>query len=249
MQIALLGYGRMGRAVEAVARERGHEMTLTIRAADAPEVGGDELDARLETADVAVDFSTASAVPAHTAWAARAGVDLVVGTTGWEASRDEVLALAREGGIGFLHAPNFSLGAQLLFRLAAVAGSLAASGGYDVHVLETHHRHKADRPSGTALRLAEILTEALPEERGEGDGPADPGPPSVTSIRVGESPGVHVVGLEGPEDRLELRHEARGRRGFARGAVEAAEWLRGRTGVFTLDDLLDERLAGARGAS
>lgn len=147
--------------------------------------------------------------------------------------------------IGLLYGPNFSLGAHLFFRLAELAGELAGRlGQHDVHLVETHHRHKRDHPSGTAKHVADLLVRAVESKQRWEPGPADPDSPEVlqvTSIRAGEVAGVHVVGLDGPDDRIEVKHEARGRRGFARGAVEAAEWLSGRKGYYTIDDLLDDR--------
>lgn len=250
MDIALLGYGRMGRAVEERAGARGHRVVLrTTSEGPVREGVGDDGDASLGDADVAIDFSVGTAVPGHVERAAAAGVPLVVGATGWDDHMDEVEDLVEGAGIGLLFAPNFSLGAHLLFRLASVAGRLAgAVGGYDVHVVETHHRHKLDHPSGTARHLAELLVRAVPDKEGWSGGVVDPPDPStlqVASVRAGEAAGVHVVGLDGADDRIELRHEARGRGGFARGALEAAEWLVGRTGFFTLDDMLNERFESA----
>lgn len=243
MDIALMGYGRMGRAVEERAAERGHRIVHRIRSA------GDEDGAGLEGADVAVDFSVAAAVPANVARAAGAGLDVVVGTTGWEERAEEVRETVEEAGIGLLHSPNFSMGAQLFYRLASLAGRLSdVLGDYDVHVVETHHRHKRDVPSGTARRLAELLVEAVPSKdrwKVGACGPDEPAALGITSVRAGESAGVHVVGLDGRDDRIEVRHEARGRSGFARGALEAAEWLAGRPGWHTLDDMLAERLERA----
>ena len=237
MEIALLGYGRMGKVVEAVAEERGHRIVQRVGAGDG--------DAALD-ADVAIDFSVAGAVPENAARAVRAGVSLVVGTTGWEEREDEVRRAVEEGGIGFLHAPNFSLGAHLFYRLAELAGSLVGVyGDYDVDLSETHHRHKRDHPSGTARRLADLLVATVATKERWVEGPVSPDEPAtlgVTSIRVGEARGTHVVELDGPDDRIEMRHEARSRKGFARGAMEAAEWLAGRAGWFTLDDMLTERL-------
>lgn len=249
MEIALLGYGRMGRAVEKRAEAKGHRVVLRLTSEGAGGESSAGVDAALARADVAVDFSVGGAVPDHVERAAAVGVPLVVGTTGWDDRMDEVRAVVDRAEIGLLHAPNFSLGAHLLFRLASVAGALAgAVGGYDVHVVETHHRHKRDHPSGTARHLADVLVRAVPEKERWSAGVVDPPDPAtlqVASVRVGEEPGVHVVGLDGADDRIELRHEARGRGGFARGAVEAAEWLVGRTGFFTLDDMLNERFESA----
>ncbi len=247
MNVALVGYGRMGRAVEETCREKGHEVVLRLTSESNP--GGEGLTAdALADVDVAIDFSHPDAVVRTVSRVSDHGVDLVVGTTGWLERLDEVRREVEGGRIGLLYAPNFSLGVQLFFRLARAAGRLADGlEEYDVHVSETHHRHKVDHPSGTARHVAEILLEEIGrkgrwEERLPDDGPVDPAVLQVAAVRAGENPGTHAVALEGPEDRLELRHEARGRGGFARGAVAGAEWIRGRNGVFTIDDMLAERL-------
>ena len=244
MKIAIVGYGRMGRAVEEAAEERGHEIVARL---DLPESEGGRGPAAeaLAGADVAIEFSVPDAAPGNVMAAAAAGVDAVVGTTGWYDRLDEVRAAVEDAGTGLVYAPNFSLGTQLFFRLARLAGQLCDRlDEYDAYVLEAHHRHKADHPSGTARKLAELLLAEIARKRswalGPGAGPVDASVLQVSAVRAGEIPGVHVVGLEGPHDRIELRHEARGRAGFARGAVEAAEWVRGRKGVFSLEDMLAE---------
>lgn len=238
MKLAVVGYGRMGHAVEEAAIQRGHEIVArvdgeaTLRealAADPPLAG----------AEVAIEFTTPLAAPVVIQMLARAGIPVVSGTTGWSTRREGVEAAVREAaplGAALLHAPNFSVGVQLFFRLARSVGRLLESvESLDVHVLEVHHRHKLDHPSGTARHLADILVEEVTRkerwEEGLGEGPADPAVLQVASLRSGENAGTHVIGIEGPDERMELRHEARGRSGFARGAVQAAEWLRGRRGV------------------
>ena len=244
MKIALVGYGRMGHAVEEVALERGHEIVARVDPVlDSREVTPESLD----DAEVAIEFSVPGAVTRNIGAIAEAGVDAVVGTTGWHSgAMDKAVAAVEAGGIGLIYAPNFSLGVQLFLRLARSAATLVnALEEYDVHVWEAHHRHKIDHPSGTAIHLADLLIEELDRKGRWSEAPPGGAPDAqvlyVASQRVGETPGTHVVGLEGPDDRIELRHEARGRAGFARGAVEAAEWIRGRPGVFTLDDMLAER--------
>ncbi|MFW6200781.1 MAG: 4-hydroxy-tetrahydrodipicolinate reductase [Gemmatimonadota bacterium] len=247
MKIALLGYGRMGREVESVALQGGHEIVLRVDpdAEDASHLDGDDVDARLSRADAAIDFSVASAVAEHVARAVRAGTNVVVGTTGWEDDMERVRRMVEGSGIGLLYGPNFSLGAHLFFRLAELAGELAGRlGQHDVHLVETHHRHKRDHPSGTAKHVADLLVRVVDGKERWERGPVPPDSSEVlqvTSIRAGEVAGIHVVGLDGADDRIEVRHEARGRTGFARGAIEAAEWLAGRKGYHTIDDLLDER--------
>lgn len=245
MRIALVGYGRMGQTVERVAADWGHEVVARLDLKENPTGGAGLTPEALAGAEVAIEFTVPSAAAQNAARLAQRGVDTVVGTTGWYDRLDEVSRAVEGAGTGLIYAPNFSLGIQLLFRLARAAGRLADElEDYDAYVHEAHHRHKQDRPSGTARRLAEILLEELSAKTswgpGAAEGPADPSILQVTSVRAGEIPGVHVVGLEGPDDRIELRHEARGRLGFARGAVAAAEWIRGRVGVFTLDDMLAE---------
>ncbi len=244
MKIALIGYGRMGRAVEEVAVENGDEIVARVDLDEDP--GGRGLSAeRLAGAEVAIEFTAPAAAAANLRALAACGLDVVCGTTGWLDSLDEVAAAVESAGTGLIHAPNFSLGVQVLFRLARLASRLCDRlNEYDPHVLEVHHRHKLDSPSGTARKLADIvLGEVTRKERwalGASEGPADPSVLQVNAVRAGDSPGVHVLGLDGPDDRVELRHEARSRKGFARGALAAADWIRGRQGVYTLDDLLAE---------
>ncbi|NIP77704.1 MAG: 4-hydroxy-tetrahydrodipicolinate reductase [Gemmatimonadetes bacterium] len=244
MKIALVGYGRMGKAVERVALEAGHEVTARI---DLPDAGSAPLTAEgLNGAEVAVEFTAPTAAADNLEALAAAGVDAVCGTTGWYEELDRVRKAVESAATGLIYAPNFSLGVHAFFRLARAAARLAERlEDWDVHLLEAHHRHKADHPSGTARALAQVLLEEITRKRvwelGPGSGPVDPAILQVTAVRAGSIPGTHSVGLEGPDDRIELRHEARDRGGFARGALAAAEWIRGRKGVFTLDDMLADR--------
>ena len=248
MRIALLGSGRMGTEVHAAATAAGHTVVASLDRA-AMDVADQELAARLSDAEVAVDFSVAQQVPRSVRAAVLAGVDLVVGTTGWSADEVDLTAI-RRAGHGVVYASNFSVGIHVFLRLAREAARLAAAaGGYDVHVEEVHHRHKRDHPSGTAIRVAETLLGEIGAKvrwaPGPPDGPSDPSVLYVTSVRAGEVPGTHVIGLEGEDHRMELRHEARSRAGFAEGAVRSAEWIHGRAGVHTFEevvaDLLDAR--------
>ena len=242
MKLALVGYGKMGRAVERVAMERGHEVVARIDPTlDTREIGAGTLGG----ADVAIEFTVPDAAVDNIAALAAAGVDVVVGTTGWHERLDEAAAAVNAAGTGIVHAANFSLGVNLFLRLARMAARMAdALSEYDVHICETHHRHKIDHPSGTAITLADILIEELAGKESWSatlpDGAPHPQVLYVASERVGETAGSHVVSLEGPDGRIELSHQARTRAGFARGAVAAAEWIRGRSGVFTLDDMLAE---------
>lgn len=250
MKIALVGYGRMGQTVEGVARERGHEVTARV---DGPGelARGLAADPPLGGARVAIEFTGASSAPEAILALAAAGVPVVSGSTGWGERRQEVESGVRghaPRGAALLHAPNFSLGVQLFLRVARVAARLADRlDELDLHVLEVHHRHKADHPGGTARLLADLVVEEVSRKsswaEGAPEGPADPGVLQVDAVRVGENPGTHILGIEGPDDRIELRHEARGRGGFARGAVLAAEWMEGRTGVCRVEEWLDDRFS------
>jgi len=247
MKLALLGHGRMGQAAEMAALERGHEVTLILDEFSNEGGAGITSDA-LGGARVAIDFSVSSAVHDNIRHAADHGVNVVVGTTGWDEEREAIEGLVRETGTGLLSAPNFSIGMLLFTRVVQSAIRLLNQvEDYDVHVSETHHRHKADHPGGTARRLADLVVHELDRKTRwtselREETPIDAEELQVTVARVGSVPGVHAVGIEGPEDRIELRHEARGRAGFARGAVLAAEWLEGRSGVFTMSDVMKELL-------
>jgi 4-hydroxy-tetrahydrodipicolinate reductase len=240
MKVALLGYGRMGHEVEAACRAQGHEVVAVVDDHAGATRGS------LEGAEVAIDFTTPEAALPNIVRASGLGLDLVVGTTGWYNRLEEARAVVQKAGTGLVWAANFSLGVQLFLRLAREAGRLVdALGEYDVAVHEVHHRHKVDHPSGTAIRIAEALVESVKRKErwaaGPPEGAPDPRVLWVSSARAGEVPGTHVVSLEGPDDSIELRHTARGRSGFARGAVAAAAWIRGRKGFFGIEDMLGER--------
>lgn len=240
MKLALIGYGRMGHAVEEVAQERGHDVVARL------DLDDPITQASLAGAQVAIDFTLPDAVVANAHRVVEAEVSLVIGTTGWYESMDEVRAAFQSAGSGCIWAPNFSLGVQLFLRLAREAGRLAdVLEEYDVHIHEAHHRHKVDHPSGTAIHLAEVLLETLGRKTSWREEPAegvpDPAVLWVSSARTGEVPGTHEVVLEGPADSVVVRHTARGRDGFARGAVAAAEWVKGKKGFFSIDDMLAER--------
>lgn len=240
MKIAIVGPGRMGRAAAEAARGTGHEIVATLGR-------GDYIDeASLAGAEVAIEFSTPSAAPGNLVRLAQSGIDVACGTTGWSDRAAEVGEAVSRAGTGLLVAPNFSLGVAAFTRLARHAAELAAGvPEYDVHLHEAHHRHKRDHPSGTARTLADAVVSALDRKAswrvGPPDGTPDPAVLYVSVTRAGEIAGTHVVAFEGPHDRIELRHEARDRGAFARGAVEGALWIRGRAGVFGLDDWLRDR--------
>lgn len=219
--IAIIGNGRMGRAVEALATASGVPVRAVI-GRDTP-IGR----ATLAGADVAIEFTG----PHSAVTNARACIDarcpVVVGSTGWSGELDALSCYVHEHDGALLWAPNFSLGVYALTQLARTAGAAFASlPEFGAHLVETHHVAKKDAPSGTALQLARVLRDALLRDV------------PITSIRVGSVPGTHEIIFDGPFEQVRLIHEARDRRVFAEGALLAARWLVGRRGVFTLDDVL-----------
>ena len=222
MRVLIVGYGRMGRLVESLCPEFGIEVagTVDIDDANAPE--------RWPAADVAIDFSVPDAVPGNLRRLAARGTNVVIGTTGWGAHEAELRGEAEVERIGVVAAPNFALGVNLFAALAGRAAELfGRQAGFGAWIHEAHHAAKKDAPSGTAL-----LLEAVLREHGY-DRPID-----VSSTRAGSIPGTHTIGFDAAGETVTLTHSARDRSGFARGALAAAQWVNGRTGWFTMRDVL-----------
>lgn len=244
LSVTCCGSGRMGSLVAAIARERGHEVRVLDSKSNA---GGAGLSREaLRGVDVVVEFSVASSALDNVRRAALAGCPIVLGATGWDrepGATDALRRIQEETGVGLLWSPNFSLGMHLFRKVVEEAASLlAADAELDAWIEEAHHAGKADHPSGTALLLARAILDRVPRKTGlltslpEGPVPRDL--LLVASARGGHQPGLHRVVLDGAEESITLVHEARSRRAFALGAVRAAEWLAGRRGWFTLDDML-----------
>jgi 4-hydroxy-tetrahydrodipicolinate reductase len=253
MNVAIVGYGGMGREVEAVLKDRGHQVTARVDPAQAGADARELTEGIARDSDVAIEFSHAGAVLENARTYARRGLSAVVGTTGWMSQLDELKKILEGGRIGYLYGSNFSIGAHLFFALAAAATELAnPCPEYDLMGWEVHHRHKKDSPSGTALTLARIVTgkstrktKVVTEKL---DRPPAPDELHFASVRGGEVPGTHTLLLDSAFDTIELTHRARSRGGFALGAVRAAEWLAGRKGLFEVNDFIREMLEGERGA-
>ena len=234
MKLALFGQGGMGSLVEARSREAGYEITAVFTDRDAQRAVG-EIAAALKGADVAVDFSVGAAVPDHVRASVKAGVPLVEGTTGWAKELDAVRRIVTDGKGALVYGANFSIGVNLFYRIvAAAAQQLGRDPTYGAFIEEAHHVRKNDAPSGTALKLKEIVAKVF------GDGV------SVASTRAGNIPGTHRVGFDGIADQILLTHTARSREGFAAGALLAARWIVGRKGVYEFADVLDEMLGPGR---
>ncbi|MGE5126622.1 MAG: 4-hydroxy-tetrahydrodipicolinate reductase [Betaproteobacteria bacterium] len=227
MRLLIVGRGRMGRIVEQLAPQYGFELAGVLEEDSNPEGAGVTAE-RCRGVDVAVDFSTAEATLATAPRLAALGVNLVVGSTGWQAREAELRAAVAASGVGAVVSANFSRAANLLEALVERAGGLFASAdSYGAFIHEAHHKAKKDAPSGTALMLRRAL------ERG-----GYPLPVDVSSTRAGWIPGTHTVGFDGPAETLTLAHSVRDRATFAHGALEAARWVVGRRGWFTMKDVL-----------
>ena len=230
MKVALIGYGVMGRLIESIAMAKGHEITSRI---DEPEtsLSADELAQKLSGSDAAIEFSVPDAVLRNVEACMKAGVPLVEGTTGWHDHISSVRSLVEDHDGAFVFGANFSIGVNLFYRVVAHAAELFARfDDYEVFVEEQHHSRKLDAPSGTALKLKDLVSKSYT------------GDFSVTSTRAGNIPGTHRVGFDGTADQVLLEHSARSREGFATGAVVAAEWIIGRKGFWEFDEVIEEVL-------
>lgn len=229
MNIALSGYGNMGKEVERVVLTARKHTILPIE--------------DIKKADVVIDFTSPEVVLRNIKMAAEAGKNMVVGTTGWYDHLDDVTKIVRKNGIGLIYGQNFSVGANIFFQAVAHATKLASAfGDYDVYGFEIHHTGKKDSPSGTALRTAqEILKNSRTKkvlETGRLDRQRKPDELHFASIRGGRNPGFHEVVFDSGADSITLSHSAHNRSGFAEGAVLAAEFIHGKKGLYTFDDVM-----------
>ncbi len=231
MKLALFGYGAMGQLVAAGARKGGDEIGVVLKSNDG-ELPVDQLAEKLSSHDVAIDFSIGDAVMKNVQACALAHVPLVEGTTGWKQHEPTAKQLMTEHSGAMVYGANFSVGVNLFYRIAKQAAALfSAVDGYAPFIEEAHHNRKRDAPSGTALKLRDIMKEHL--------GPDIP----TSSTRAGYIPGTHRVGFDSEADQILLTHTARSRQGFANGALLAAHWIVGRTGVFEFSDVIEELIA------
>jgi 4-hydroxy-tetrahydrodipicolinate reductase len=238
MRIAVVGYGRMGHEVEAVLRDRGHEPIIVDR----------DIPGFPEACPVGIDFTRSDAVVANARAALEKGSRYVIGTTGWGDQEGELKALVERHQGGIVHAANFALGVNLFYKIVREAASLLSLfPDYDPYVLERHHRQKKDAPSGTAKVLARIVAESGGPRRApamEVQGGLPDEQFHVSSVRAGGIVGEHTVGFDSGGDEILLEHRTRNRRGFALGAVLAAEWIAPRRGFHSFEAVLDDLAAG-----
>lgn len=236
MNLLILGRGKTGSLAAEVARERGHTVRV-FGSAENHHARGLTAET-LHQVDVVIDFTNPEAALENIRACLSARKNIVVGTTGWYAALPEIQREVEATGTGFLYASNFSIGVNIFFEIARAAAA-ALPNGYDVRIAEKHHAQKKDAPSGTALTLRDCLqpqnAQLADEERIQ-----------ITSIREGDFVGQHIIYMDSPNDTLMLVHDAKSRRGFAEGAVTAAEWLHGKHGVFTFADVLSSTELGKK---
>ncbi|MDZ7362114.1 MAG: 4-hydroxy-tetrahydrodipicolinate reductase [candidate division KSB1 bacterium] len=231
MKIALIGYGKMGRLLEEVARRQNVEVVARYSRAH-PIRADEETRQTLHEVTTLIDFSTAEAVLENIRAAAALSRHLVIGTTGWHNQIQEARKIVESGNLGVVYGSNFSVGVNLFYQIVERAAQLfSAFDGYDPFLEESHHKFKKDAPSGTALVLQKILANEYGERQ-----------ISVTSTRAGYIPGTHVVSFDSAVDTIRLEHTARSREGFAEGALLAAKWIAGRKGFYEFREVWEERL-------
>lgn len=233
IRLALVGYGKMGRVLDQLAPETGFDVVLKLDEINNA-AGAGLTPANFQNVDVAIDFSIPSVVADNAVRLAGLKVNTVVGTTGWLGEIDRVRAAVEQGGVGFVHGANFSIGVNAFYQIVAAASQIFAQAEeYDAAAWEAHHKMKKDAPSGTMLRLLDVMRES-----GYGR------PVDVAHNRVGYVPGTHQISFDSEADTIELRHTARSRLGFARGALRAARWIHGRTGFYEFSSIWDQTLGG-----
>lgn len=237
MKIALIGYGRMGRAIEEIALKKGHEITLRISSSNTEELN----PVNLAKADVAIEFTQPHSAFRNVETCLLAGLPVVCGSTGWGEQLEEARQICRERDGSFLYASNFSIGVNIFFELnSRLAALMAHRPEYDVSIHEVHHTGKKDAPSGTAITLAEQVIEKIARKRRWVNGRNEEADElSITSERTDPAPGTHHVTYNSAIDDIEIIHTAHSREGFAMGALMAAEYIHGKKGCFTMKDVLE----------
>lgn len=231
MKIAILGYGKMGKTIEKLAKHKGHEIVFTS--------GSGSSEGSMEVADVAIEFSTPEAAVANLTECFTLGIPVVSGTTGWLKNYDEMLKLCESSNGSFIYASNFSVGVNLFFAMNEyIAKLMEPWKTYEVSVEEIHHTEKKDAPSGTAITISEGILKHSDKESWKLDG-QDANALSISAKRIADVKGTHIVTYDSEIDSIHLKHEAHSREGFALGAILAAEWLQHKKGVYTMKDVLE----------
>lgn len=231
MNIAIIGYGKMGHIIEKIALDKGINVTTKIDPVADDATHKEISEESLQDVDVCIEFTAPDVVVENIKKIAALKKNIVVGTTAWYDRIEEVKKAVEENDIGLIYSPNFSIGVNVFFRLAKYISNIMNNlNDYEVKMTEAHHIHKKDAPSGTAKKIAEIIKENI--DRVEDI--------DIKSIREGEIPGTHTVNFESNADIIKLEHEAKGREGFALGAIMAAEWINDKKGFYSIEDMMKE---------
>ena len=245
MNIALIGYGKMGHEIEKIAIDKGHQIVLKINAENLNELTAENL----RKTDVAIEFSTPHTVVQNITLCASIGLPIVVGTTAWYQEFEKVRSIIDDHKSALFYATNFSIGVNLFFKINEMAAELMKDFDFNLSMDEIHHTHKLDAPSGTAITTAEKIMANYPSKNtwenkivtdaeNIRDTKKNASELMIRSIRKDEVPGTHTVYYDSDVDTIEISHIAHNRKGFAKGAVSAAEWILGKKGIYTMDDLL-----------
>ncbi len=235
MKIALIGYGKMGKEIEKIALSRNHEVILKVNSQNRQSITNEDL----KKADVAIEFSTPHSAVQNIYRCFEASLPVVVGSTGWYNELEKVKEACLKGNQSMFYASNFSLGVNLFFKVNKyLAGLMNKYPEYEVSMEEIHHIHKLDKPSGTAITLANQIIDNINRKKSWSITQKAPDIIHITDKREGEVPGTHIIKYNSEIDDIEISHKAHNRKGFALGSVIAAEFLLGKRGCFTMDDLI-----------
>jgi 4-hydroxy-tetrahydrodipicolinate reductase len=232
MKIALFGYGKMGKEIEQIALQRGHEIVLKINE-------GEQYD--ISIADIAIDFSVPNAALSNIVSCFKNNVPVISGTTGWLDDFDKAIDVCKENNGSFIYASNFSIGVNIFFELnKQLAKMMSSQEEYSINVEEIHHTKKLDTPSGTAITLAEgIINNTSKRDWQLKETQVNAGTIPIEAKRILDVPGTHIISYESQIDSIEIKHTAHNRKGFALGAIIAAEWLNHKIGIYTMKDVLN----------
>lgn len=235
MKITLIGYGKMGKEIEAIALKRGHQIVHKITSKNTALMAGKEF----KEADVAIEFSKPDAVIENINLCLDAEMPVVIGTTGWYEQFDQVCQSCKEKNGALFHATNFSLGVNLFFKInKQLAQLMNKYADYEVSMEEIHHIHKLDKPSGTAITLANQIIAEVDRKKTWSITDKNPDTLFIKDVREGEVPGTHIIKYQSEIDDIEIMHKAHNRKGFALGAVIAAEFLAGKKGIYSMSDII-----------
>ncbi len=235
MKIALLGYGKMGKEIEAIALQRHHSIVLKVGDTNSASITKTDL----QQADVAIEFSTPHTVISNIKKCLDAQLPIVVGTTGWYDSFNNIETECQQKNGTLFHSTNYSLGVNIFMKMNSYLAELMNKyASYDVSMEEIHHIHKLDKPSGTAITLANQLLDKIERKKNWSITDTNPETLFIKDVREGEVPGTHIIKYSSAVDDIEIMHKAHNRQGFALGAVIAAEYIYGKKGIFTMNDLM-----------